>query len=420
MKKVILLLLFSLALAFGQWIDTIIPLPDSFLPIEICYNYRNNKIYCYGLHDTLIILDCSTYRVITSFPIGSGLHYLCYNSHDNKIYCSTWDYGGMGGIIVINGATDSLAFIPVGRVISALYYNPYNNKLYCALYNDSIVAIIDGTTDSILRRVRVGAGPAAFCYNHRNNKVYCANYESGNISVIDGVTNLLINTIPAGRGAKALCYNSINNKVYCANYRDSSITVIDGTTDSVIKTIYLYPRSHLGGPDILCYNPYNNKIYCGSFLDCSLTIINGATDSVITCFYVQYPIDCYYNSINNKIYFGGDGRGFTIINGATDSVITNLLFGTVVYYFDWDSVRNVTYAPVWYCEGYLSAIAVIRDSILPAIEEKSTSQIIQSSVLKTKENLFDITGRKVNNLYLRRGVYFLKEKEYIQKVILIK
>jgi YVTN family beta-propeller protein len=325
----------------------------------------------------------------------------------------------MGGIIVINGATDSLAFIPVGRVISSLYYNPYNNKLYCALYNDSIVAIIDGTTDSILRRVRVGAGPAAFCYNHRNNKVYCANYESGNISVIDGVTNLLINTIPAGRGANALCYNSVNNKVYCANYRDSSITVIDGTTDSVIKTIYLYPRSHLGGPDILCYNPYNNKIYCGSFLDCSLTIINGATDSVITCFYLQYPIDCYYNSINNKIYFGGLGRGLYVINGTSDS-ITNFLFGADVRYFDWDSIRNITYLPVCWWEEHPSAIVVIRDLILPAIEEKPTSQIIRSSVLKTKENLFDITGRKVNNLYLRRGVYFLKEKEYIQKVILIK
>jgi YVTN family beta-propeller protein len=327
----------------------------------------------------------------------------------------------MGGIIVINGATDSLAFIPVGAgryIISSLYYNPYNNKLYCGVYDDTVV-IIDGTTDSILRRIRVGTGPRAFCYNHRNNKVYCANW-SGNISVIDGSTDMLINTIPAGNGATALCYNSVNNKVYCANYEDTSITVINGATDSVIKTIYLRPRYHLGGPDILCYNPYNNKIYCGSFLDCSLTIINGATDSVITCFYLQYPIDCYYNSINNKIYFGGDGRGFTIINGATDSVITNLLFGTAVYYFDWDSVRNLTYAPVRHYARYSSAIVVIRDSILPAIEEKSTSQIIRSSVLKTKENLFDITGRKVNNLYLRRGVYFLKEKEYIQKVILIK
>jgi len=405
MKKVILLLLFSLA--FGQWIDTIIRLRDSTYPSFLCYSSRNNKVYCVLANDSILVLDGLTNEVITSFWSGVVYH-LCYNSRDNKVYGAK----PLEGVLIIDPVTDSiLKTLPVGRHISSLYYNSYNNKLYCAVWSDSIVAIIDGTTDSILRRVQVGAGPRAFCYNHRNNKVYCANYESGNISVIDGSTNMLINTIPAGNGATALCYNSVNNKVYCANYEDSSITVINGTTDSVIHTIHIdFP------PEVLTYNFRRNKIYSGCFFwGCRYggVVIDGNSDSVIIRFPQMYGIlSSYYNWINDKVYLGP-----FVIDGVTDSVITYLPYEPIQLV--WDSLQNKTYGT--FCNIYgVSLIMIIRDSILPAIEEKSTSQIIRSSVLKTKENLFDITGRKIERQHLRRGVYFLKKKEYIQKVILIK
>jgi YVTN family beta-propeller protein len=229
--------------------------------------------------------------------------------------------------------------------------------------------------------------------------------------VIDGVTNLLINTIPAGRGATALCYNSVNNKVYCANYRDSSITVINGTTDSVIHTIHIdFP------PEVLSYNFRRNKIYSGCYWwGCRYggVVIDGNSDSVITHFPEMYAVlSSYYNWINDKVYLGP-----FVIDGVTDSVITYFPYalGCLV----WDPLQNKTYGTFYDIYG-LSLIIIIRDSILPAIEEKPTSQIIRSSISKTKENLFDITGRKVERQHLRRGVYFLKEKEYIQKVILLK
>jgi hypothetical protein len=76
------------------------------------------------------------------------------------------------------------------------------------------------------------------------------------------------------------------------------------------------------------------------------------------------------------------------------------------------------YREVWYSTG-LSGIEekkFFTQSItsVPTIFRSISDFVIHQS------NLFDITGRKVERQHLRRGVYFLKEKEYIQKVILLK
>jgi hypothetical protein len=62
--------------------------------------------------------------------------------------------------------------------------------VYCANLRDYDVAIIDGASNCILGKVKVGWTPVALCYNGQTNKVYCANYGGSSISVLRGVVGI--------------------------------------------------------------------------------------------------------------------------------------------------------------------------------------------------------------------------------------
>ncbi|MBM3331852.1 YncE family protein, partial [candidate division WOR-3 bacterium] len=209
------------------------------------------------------------------FGYGSSPRALCYNTRDNKVYCVLSD---SDQVAVIDGATNLvLATASTGDRPQGLCYNPADDKVYCANAGSDNVTVIDGASDEVIATVAAGDGPQTLCHNSVDNKVYVGNMASYDVTVIDGATNAVVATVAAVT-ARFMCYNPHDNKVYCTDGKlsFSALKVIDGKQDSVLACI-----DSMIWPGPLCYNPQANKVYCGDYYGCNVMVIDGTTDDVI-------------------------------------------------------------------------------------------------------------------------------------------
>lgn len=185
----------SAPMAYSQWLETKIPIPDTLGGLErawvVVYDSVNNCVYVGGQGSDVMVVDCGTNKRVARVPTGPMVVALCCNTHDNKVY-------------------------------SANYIGPS-------------VTVVDAATNQRLKTLTLSRAPQAFCYNPLANKVYCG---AESVYVIDGAGDSVLATVPAGVECEnCLCYNPQDDKVYAANTGDSSVTVIDGTTNQVLTTI---------------------------------------------------------------------------------------------------------------------------------------------------------------------------------------
>ena len=90
--------------------------------------------------------------------------------------------------------------------------------MYVGNSRSDIVSVIDGQTNTVIARIRVGNEPYGIAFNPNNGDLYVTNRHSGTVSVIDGQNNTVIgNPIPVGAGVMGLAFNSNNGDIYVAN-----------------------------------------------------------------------------------------------------------------------------------------------------------------------------------------------------------
>ena len=427
------------SLSFAQWLETTIVVGKK--PADLVYNPTNHKVYCVNvLSHNISVIDGATNEVIDSIPVRYLPVGLCYNSNNNKIYTTYVGYGRRNHLAVIDGTTNQIiTTIQKGEGGEALLYNPTNNKIYATNDEDNTITVICGERDSVIKTIRTGGWPNGLCYTP-NNKIYCSNFGSDDITVIDAERDSAIKTIRVGDGPWRLVYNPRDNKVYTGNWNETTVSIIDCESDSVIATV------NVGGryPEGLCYNPLNNKVYCAH--DNGVAVIDGATNRLITNVPAGLaPSTLIYNPINNKIYcanlFSDD---VTVIDGASNQVITTIPVGRMPYHFAHNPIENRIYvANGYYQQNYPpeSTVSVIRDVI--GIKEYFSSKPVKLKTYPTisgdfinlsegeEVRLYDVTGKLTANLTgkkkvfprgIKSGVYFLRIKrkngEFTQKLIL--
>jgi YVTN family beta-propeller protein len=110
----------------------------------------------------------------------------------------------------------------------------HNGNLYVANEGSYTVSVIDGSTNTVIKNIRVGWSPLGVAFDPANGNIYVA---SGTVSVIDGSTNTVIKDIPVGLQPTAVVFDSGSGNIYVANQYSHTVSVIDGSTNTVIDTI---------------------------------------------------------------------------------------------------------------------------------------------------------------------------------------
>jgi YVTN family beta-propeller protein len=369
-------------------------------PSALVWNATNDKIYCANLNsDSVSVIDGVTDTVITTIPVGLRPTGLCWNSLENKVYCLNDgdDYiSDFDDITVIDGVTDTvITTIQVMEVYQFDYNSPVkphlainsqNNQLYFPQQNRLAVRIIDGSNNTVIEDVLLGANPHALVWNTTSNKLYSINqtvpflqYDEGTISIIDGISQKPISTLTLGIRPIDLVWNSTNNTIFCTNYGTNDVRVIDGISDQIIDTIAVGR-----GPSDILWNSISNRIYNINNIDKTISIIDGATHSILTTISgLNSPKELTWNRLNNKIYCADRYSGnIMVIDGYTNSVIAQIPIGLEVKGIMWNPASNKIY-----CTKYTKRISIIdavMDTIITEIVVMDEPQGLASNLTDNK------------------------------------
>ncbi|MDH5185857.1 MAG: beta-propeller fold lactonase family protein [candidate division WOR-3 bacterium] len=415
----VVILIVSLELLYGQWLETTIDIAPDSGTIAFVWNPNNNRLYCANeWTNNVTVIDCATNQIITRIPVGSRPHShqaLALNRINNKVYCANWS---SDNVTVINCNTNQVdATIPVGYWPSALLWNHLNNKVYCANNWSDNITVIDGSTNQIDTTIYVGMWPQFFALNTTNNYIYCAVEETDEVVVLDGSNQHLIAHIGVGDSPKEVIWNSLSNKIYSTNRLDSSVTIINGATNHVITTVRVGQ-----GPQFLADNSINNKVYCSNNLNNTISVIDGYDDQVDTTLNMVYSTtwNLLWNRTNNKLYcclyYPSTVR---VINCQTNEIVASIIVSLGPRPLAWDSIDNRVYVGCY--DG--RKIAVLRDEIGIAEQPNNLYDVSNQQLLaypnpfrdytsinyipsargKTKLEIFDIRGIRVKAFDIKFG-----------------
>ncbi len=312
--------LFLLGLVFvafpllGQRVIKTIPVGIN--PRWVAVNPVTNKVFVANEGDNSVsVIDGNTFDTST-VPVWTP-NFVLVNPQTNKIYVST--DGTLPAIAVIDGSTLTVSSLFTGENIGfgpkPMALNPVTNKIYAVTTRNNLV-VIDGATESITE-IPVGGDslPGCVAVNPVTNKVYVTiqGHESV-VIVVDGTSNAIIGRLRVGDVADAVEINTVTNRIYVGNLFDDTVSVIDGATDTVLSSIPVQV-SYFGAG--IAVNEATNQIYVDGYQE-YMSQIAGATNRITGQAAVGLaPFLLEVDTASNVLFTNPSGDAVTLINGLT-------------------------------------------------------------------------------------------------------
>jgi YVTN family beta-propeller protein len=309
-------------------------------------------------------------RVTSTVPTGSYPGAVAANPLTNKIYVANLN---QNTVTVIDGATNNTTTVPTGagsspaavavNPVAVADLDPGTKKSYVFVYvadlGSSSVTVIDGSTDTAVTSVAVGAGPVALAVNPVTNIIYAANQTAGTVSVINVTVNkgvptaTVVATVPVGKTPSAIAVNPVTNAIYVANQTGNSVTVINGATNTPSATVAVGST-----PAAIAVNPVTNTVYVAN-QDSTVTVINGATNATTAVPTGALSRAIAVNPATDTIYVANQNAGtVTVINGASNTFSATVTVAPQPVALAIDPVTNQIYvAGFSFTNGMLTVIA---------------------------------------------------------------
>lgn len=276
-------------------------------------------IRSFGLLVTLALFNLTSFGQIVTATLPGAARPIV-NPVTNKIYAI-----GSGGLMVIDGATNSTTTVPVGVSLGNIAVNPATDKIYVANEGEGTVTVVDGATNSATQ-VSVGSNPIGVAVDPILNQIYVVE-PGGQLIVINGATNATT-TVSIAQGANDVAVNLVTHNVYIAHCdgdghgTNSHVSIVDGQSLEVVNTITVVG---LECNAQVAVNSVTNQAYVANqdSETPAVIVISGISSTYVTIPLTtgvsggEFPSRVQVNPATNKIYVGGSQGDLTIIDGAS-------------------------------------------------------------------------------------------------------
>ena len=206
---------------------------------------------------TALVSPAFSQTVVATIPVGVFPFMVTANSHTNRVYVTNQ---GDNTVSVIDGSLNQViatvnfmgGFVPYGVAV-----NPSTNRIYVA--GGDWLYVVNGRTNTVIRRVEVGPGADRVAVNPATNRIYVTNELGGTVSAVDGATNKVVATIAVNGGPVGITVDRTTNLVYVPLFFCTACgtVIINGSTNQVIATLNL----GAGQMDDVAVDPFHNRIY---------------------------------------------------------------------------------------------------------------------------------------------------------------
>ncbi|RLD76400.1 MAG: hypothetical protein DRJ15_15405, partial [Bacteroidetes bacterium] len=266
-------------------------------------------------------------------------------------------------------------------------YNSQNDKLNFLNnrinYENSGVAIVDASDNSVLNMIQLGAYLTDIVYNENTNSIFVASRSEHKIFVLDGLTNSLISTIDVSDIPSKLF--SAGSSVYCGG--NQYIHVIDANTLNVTSHLIANDASFIqfewNEEHGLIYGLFNTPNGFIAEISNSTGVLNR-----VVALGVAECSDLVYNDIENLIYVGGllypnvyvyDAHSLSQVNNI--SLSNDMSYGIDL---EFDIYKNKVYANMknaQYAGGNITAISCIDNTIVSSKVTHSPEEAISFNTI---------------------------------------
>jgi YVTN family beta-propeller protein len=131
-------------------------------------------------------------------------------------------------------------------------------KVYVTLHDDSAVAVLDTTTNRVLRTIPVPLGPRGLAMTPDGSKVYVGSDEVSTVSVIDAASDRIVAQIDVGATSSGLTVSPDGRQVLVSVWGADELVTISAAADRITGRVPV-PK-----PDRSAISPDGRVAYVGS------------------------------------------------------------------------------------------------------------------------------------------------------------
>jgi YVTN family beta-propeller protein len=116
-------------------------------------------------------------------------------------------------------------------------------KAYVGLFKDNAVAVLDTSTDRVLRTIPIPPGPHGIAITPDGRKVYVSSDGASTVSVIDTATDRVVDSIEVGPTPHGLAISPDGRQVLVSGFGTNQAILIDTVSDRVVGRVPI-PQPH--------------------------------------------------------------------------------------------------------------------------------------------------------------------------------
>lgn len=131
-------------------------------------------------------------------------------------------------------------------------------KAYIGLFKDDAVAVLDTSTNQVVKRISIPAGPHGLVVTPDGEYVYISSDEDSVVSVIDTTTDEVVSSIDVGPTPHGLAITPDGSEVLVAGFGTDQVEAIDTHSNQVVW------RVPVGQPHNIAITPDGKTAYAGS------------------------------------------------------------------------------------------------------------------------------------------------------------
>ena len=212
-------------------------------------------------------------------------------------------------------------------------------KAYVGLFKDNAVAVFDTSTNAVVAKIAVPAGPHGMVMTNDGGRVFVSSDGATVVSVIDTATDRIVDTIDVGGTPHGLTLTPDGQTVLVAVFDPGRVAFIDTKTDKITGTVVV------AKPHNIAVSPDGRSAYVASQQPgaAALVLVDVGRRSVIG----TTPLDAAPRALS----FRPDGRellytvaGVNEVQGldpATDRVVAHVAVGASPHHPAFSSDGNI-------------------------------------------------------------------------------
>ncbi len=353
----------------------------------------------------------------TAFKTNIG----CYNIQNDKLYFlnNRIKYEN-SGLAIVNATNNSVIdIVPLGAYLTDVVYNKNTNRVFVSSPKEQEVYVIDGQTNSLISSISILDKPTKL-YS-KGGKVYCGG--SNYLNVIDASTLTCspLQLVSSGSGSCVRFeHNNTADRLYVLhNAQYPQVAEIDLITNTLLNVHIL---TQLPCDDIK-YNPIENEIYLGSSNHKKVFVYDASNFSFIT--EIELPtglgntidgMDLEFDIYKNKLYVFADPDGsrqggfVSAINCVDHSVISNKYSGSPEDAISYNPIND----QVYYYNNFINGDNRLEEyfSVDDCLDDMTEAQLSAGNLLSRNYNLnyqYDFIEEvfipSTNMLYMPNGAF---------------